>query len=659
MITWLESTSAEFSFSTLRQRTNLVTLSRTGTVFCIDEDGNTFTRNTSASTYNGFTQTVGRTENQSATTVLEYISQFQSTSADANCDASQFFQSSKSSLTHVESRSVTWTETYTSVSGTLTIVPNTNINLPPLERRGTFYFSTTVPTISIATSTTSSEQRSYSTTTITDSQYIKYSTSQVGENVFFVLTTEPTTTIRSTQSNATLTFDTTTRLTETEHSAQFYNTIYQAQTKPLNTNNLREVFWVVTKQTSETTNSKTINPYIPAIDVATSTTKTTAFAQTNTISLYATTRPESLSMFVSRFTNPSIYQTLSARTSGLDFKETTIANYEFIPPETIDNFVQEFSTEKTNLFFTNIGSATIDASYEQTKTTQQWHTSAILDTVSFPNIIHDSTRSIWTFREATTTTQNKYLTDILVAFHPPEYFTSGETTTTATDATTTSITSSWTSEFFVGGNSIKNKEFATFGTSIAISPPTFSVFYPRGAAIRNNSGFILNANLPFTCFGFSIPYTALKSRNITTQFPYYWEDLGDEDGNPVSLSLSEENISFTRKTGEDTSNTSSGVAQFSIQGGTQFSSYFTTGRLGGVTGASWAQRVLAGAYKVIGTNQTITVSTSGGVSDGNNSSATSFWSPVSFIVPVAQSNSMLLWTAPRNTTNTIIPSLSF
>jgi hypothetical protein len=419
-------------------------------------------------------------------------------------------------------------------------------------------------------------------------------------------------------------------MSDTEHVAELYNTIYQAQTDAPQTNNLREIIWVAT-------NTDPVTPFEAASNIATTTTRTTIFAQTNTISLAATTRPAA-SLYQATLTNESVGQTILGSATVLSQKDNTQANYNFFPPETSAESVTIFATTGTVYEFTNSPSNTVLIEYSQSQLATQWFTSAASYLANFPDAPHNIIQTVWTSREVTASTQNKYVTDGLIS----NITTTSESDETINGASTTET--SVTRSFGVEGNSLSQSSLATLGTSQGHSA-IMSFFRPVGAALEDQSGHAASINLPISSVAGE--YTALDAPAVTTVFPKSWTFVNDED-ETYSVSLYGKSASYSRA-GGTTSTSQSGL--FQTVGETAYESVVYPHRIGGNTNSCVLQ-IAPGAYRVIDGSQTTTVSTIGGVTNSTRAINTTWYRPVSFVVPSTQDSISVLWTASRNVTNT-------
>jgi hypothetical protein len=556
--------------------------------------------------------------------------------------------SSTTWLTSIYLHRVLWTNSYTSQSGTINDSNNFQI--------GTIFQSTTRPTQKIETSTTQTRSFSISSTISTTATAASWRSTILGESfTYFGSTTQSTTARRSASTSQHTTIAATTTLTDTEHQALAYNTIYQAQTAQTNQNNVREALWCAANSDS----TQIINPYAAAIAHATSTTKTTVSAQVETFSIQSTTRLNTISLIRATFSNPEITQSFSAATTRWTTQNTTVADYRSFPPETYENESALLTTTATNYQFTNVAGQTFYVEFSQTATATQWYTYAVVVTATFPELIHAVTGSEWTSRTVITATRNKYATGR--AFALPVAAITFRSIAPLSNSTTTSNgsggggSSSSSVSWSVEGVSLKSvgdpshanvpplASYNNFTTSSA-QRASMTVFNPIGANLNNNTGFGISANVPFSSLYLFPAYTALNEKNITTAYPSSW--TFEDSTLTATVSIYGKSISYTTKTNEST--TSSGTAQFELIGSSAYEYSIAVDRIGAGE-ASWAAQIKPGAYKVIEEGQTATKTTTGAIIHGGDSS---WWYPVSFIVPSSHSVSAIVWTAPRNTTNT-------
>jgi hypothetical protein len=629
MISWTQSTSAATSSSYARTRATHSTESTTSQFTGIDNSG-------------GTTSTTGTIVTRSTREVNNSISQ--------NNDATTFYLKDLSSFegefypfapftrikfTETERREITISGTATSFSAQITQSYSGNDPFP-YYLVGTYFYSTTRPTTSVQTSTTTSQTRTKAATTIGASHVATWGYSANSNATVFTSGTRSEQTTKSTTSSVAVSYATTTHISSTQHVQELHNTIYQAQTDAGETNNQREVLWVATNNFTDE-----ITPFEAAVNVATTTTRTTAFAQTATISLAAITQPSAFSLYRQTVTNESAGQTESITDTFISQKDNTGGVYFYFPPETYEMQVPNLSTSETVYEFETPPSQTVIVEYSQSALATQWFTSAQNYSVDFPGATHNKIQSVWLSREITTSTQNKYITDDVIS----GAITDDTSFSSATGNQTTSRLNTYA--FEAEGNAIASPNLATFTTSMA-GAAKMTAFGFSGALLLDQDAFALSLNLPNVSLYNESAYTALAAPGVTTLFPGSSTFIGQDEDESYAVALFGRSVSYTRSVG---TNTTSLTLQFTTVGESAFSSSVYSSQIGGADN-SYVMEVLPGAYKIIGPNETTTETTSGGITNGTSFIESTWWRPVSHIVPQQQTNSLVVWTAPRNTTNT-------
>jgi hypothetical protein len=629
MISWTESASVSSFSSSIgsRKTERLVTSSRTFTSPTTVEDGTGLEPTTLTSTA-FIDQTIeivlSSSENITATTIFNFVSR----STEQEFTGQPSFTDSR--LTSRFTEKVLWDNTFTSQIASITLSATGTFVGAEVLNIGTVFQSTTRSTLSAQTSTTTSESRSLIGTRTVSSTTRTWASSSSGDRIVFVSGSQSVSTIATSASATTLVYATTTNLTDTHHVAARNNTVYQAQTDAVATNNQREILWVAPT-------SGFVAPYRAAADVATSTTRTTISAAVDLISIAPTWRPSATSLWRENFTNESIAETINAaNVTGSQRPETT-ANYFQFPPVTSTGQVGIFSTTSTSYAFTHAASSVVLVDYAQSTTKEQWFTSVTSYLANFPGAQHARLQTIWQSRSVTTSTQNKYFENFTRS--NSETLITGETTseTISTSETQTII-------FDAGGSVLADTSGATLGTSSG-HLARMSVFSPVGAALETASGFAFSINFPIPPT--VVQYTALDRPSVRTVFPVF--ETFKSGQTSYSLSIYGKSATYTQAAGTTTTSQS---GQFQAVGQTAAALSLYAGRLGGATD-SYVLEVMPGAYKTLSGSNAQTVTTSGGLTNASTFIDSSRYAPISFMVPQTQAAPALIWTAPRNTTNTL------
>lgn len=639
MISWIEPTFAD-SFSSASRRGETQNLSSQTTRVSSAGDPTSASTLTNSSALTSVSIRITN-ENRSATTVLESVSRSQrrlfSFAGSSRADTE---------LTVRATHSVTWDQTFSRVSSQITNgTTQIGVGAPFINFvTGTVFISVTKATQHITTSTVTTQSYTLSKTATTTRSGSSWRSTVIDSSTFIVSSSSSIVGIRTTSATASTNKAATTTLTDTRFSESINNTIYQAQTNAQNSNNTREVLWVAGSGNS-------VSPYKPAISVATSTTRTTIFGPTDTIAILGTIRPPSISQFRQSFTNSSLTQSLSAATAIITNRPVNIALYQQFPPSTVTGNVSLHSSTATSYAFTNVASSVAVVDFSQSTTISQWFSSFIVLSFIFPQLNHQATTSSWQSRAATVTAQSTVVIDSL--FRPTLSTSSSTTQQGLSSGATFSNEELYT--FGAGGNTVKDVEGCTFSVSQNPPAPSMTVFYPIGAVVNTSKGLIITANVPFQNVDLAGNYTVFASKaplfgGVTTAMPSTYSGVAFDENDEATLSATveiyKEGISFTTKTSTETE---SGTAAFSASGETAYRQKVYASRLACQL-ESWAAEIPPGAYKVIDSGATNTVSTTGRVINAQTAES-SWWHPISFVFPQTQSASAIIWTALRNITN--------